>query len=232
MINPIVVKAINCLPPSLIKRVTKRVIDRLLNKYANITVENGEELQKLNGPVIIVSNHISNSDALVLNRVLKDLEPYFVAGVKLQKTSLSRIGFEAFKTVPIKPDSADIEAMKKSIEIVNQGNSLFIFPEGTRSRTGQLLQGHKGVMLIAKKCGVPILPIGITGTDKLMPINDTDMGKEAFYAADVKVKIGKPFLLPEKEVQDSKDSYNEKCMKAVMGGIAALLPPERRGFYK
>lgn len=232
MINPIVVKAINCLPPSLIKFITKRVIDGLLNKYANITVENAEELKKINGPVVIVSNHTSNSDALVLNRVLKDISPYFVAGVKLTKTSLSRIGFESFKTVPIKPNSADIEAMKKCIEMVKGGESLFIFPEGTRSRTGELLEGHKGVILIAKKCGVPILPISLVGTNKLMPIDDKDMGKETFNHADVHVTIGKPFMLPDKDAEDSKDTYNDKCMNKIMCSIADLLPPENRGFYK
>lgn len=232
MLHPIAIKAINMLPPSLIKKIADRIIDNYLNKYANITIENKEILKKLDGPVVFVSNHLSNSDGLVLNRVLKEKDPYFVAGVKLTKNSLSRIGFEAFKTIAIQPNTADIEAMKKCIETVKEGNSIFIFPEGTRSRTGALMEARKGVILIAKKCGVPIVPIGVSGTEILMPINDKDMGKEIFQHADVQVSFGEPFYLPEKEKGEDKEEYNEKCINSIMGNIAKLLPEDYRGIYK
>jgi 1-acyl-sn-glycerol-3-phosphate acyltransferase len=232
MIHPMVVKAINYLPTPVIKSIANRLINKYLNKYANITVENQEVLDKIKGPVIIVGNHLSNSDALILNRVTKKLDPYFVAGVKLTNNSLSRIGYVAFKTIQIQPNSADIEAMKKCIERVKNGNSIFIFPEGTRSRNGALMEARKGVILIAKKCGVPILPIGMAGTEKLMPINTDDMGKESFHNADVHVNIGEPFYLPEKEKGEDKDTYNDKCMNTIMKNIAVLLPEKYRGVYK
>lgn len=232
MVHPIVVKAINLLPSSLIKAITNKLIDKYLKKYANITIENEEELDKIKGPVIIIGNHLSNSDALVLNKVTKNISPYFVAGVKLTKNSLSRIGYKAFKTIQIQPNTADIGSMKKCIDTIKGGDSIFIFPEGTRSRNGGLIEARKGVVLIAKKSGVPILPIGMTGTEKLMPINNDDMGKEAFYNADVHVNIGKPFYLPEREKGEDKDVYNERCITTIMKNIAILLPENYRGIYK
>lgn len=232
MLPQIVINAINRLPASIIRPISKKMINFYLDKYANITIENKEILDNIKGPVIITSNHLSNSDGLVLNRVLSDISPYFVAGVKLTKTSLSRIGFEALKTVPIQPNTADIEAMKKCIELVKAGNSIFIFPEGTRSRTGELMEARKGVILLAKKCGVPIVPIGLSGTDILMPINDDDMGRETFQHADVKVCVGEPYMLPEKEKEEEKEAYNERCLNTIMTNIARLLPDKYRGIYK
>jgi 1-acyl-sn-glycerol-3-phosphate acyltransferase len=232
MIHPIVVKAINYLPTPVIKSIANRIINKNLKKYAYITIENQEELDKITGPVIIVGNHLSNSDALILNLVTKKLAPYFVAGVKLTNNSLSRIGYVAFKTIQIQPNTPDIEAMKKCIDTLKGGESIFIFPEGTRSRDGALMKARKGVILIAKKSGVPILPIGLAGTEKLMPINHDDMGKESFHSANVHVKIGKPFYLPEKEIGEDKEAHNNKCLDTIMGNIAILLPEKYRGAYK
>jgi 1-acyl-sn-glycerol-3-phosphate acyltransferase len=232
MIHPIIIKVVNALPSSIIRPVSKMIVSKLLNKYADITVENEEVINNIKGPVLFVGNHISNSDGLVLDKVLKKVSPSFVAGVKLSKTSLSRIGLEAVKTIPINPGSADIEAMKTCIEKVKAGESILIFPEGTRSRNSALLEGKKGVILIAKKCKVPIIPIGITGTEKLMPINDKDMGSENIYHADVRVKIGEPFYLPEKENEEDKENYNLRCMNTIMGNISKLLPDKYKGIYK
>lgn len=232
MIHPIIVKIVNSLPSSIIRPVSKMMVSKVLKKYANITVENEAVLDNIKGPVLFVGNHLSNSDGLVLDKVLRQVSPCFVAGIKLSKTSLSRIGLEAIKTIPINPGSADIEAMKTCIEKVKAGESILIFPEGTRSRNSALIEGKKGVILIAKKCKVPIIPIGITGTEKLMPINDKDMGSENLFHANVSVRIGEPFYLPEREKDEDKEDYNLKCMNTIMGNIAKLLPDKYKGIYR
>lgn len=230
--HPIFIKAIGSLPTPILKPIAKKIVNGYIDKYANITIENKEELDKINGPVIIIANHLSNSDALILNRILEKLSPDYVAGIKLSNNSFSKIGLEVIKTIPIHPNTPDIEAMKKCIDRIKAGNSIFIFPEGTRSRNGGLIEAKKGVILIAKKSGVPILPIGMTGSEKLLPINDKDMGREQFHNADVHVNIGKPFKVPDRETGEAKDDYNERCINAIMGNIAILLPEKYRGVYK
>lgn len=232
MIHPIVVRLINSMPSSILKPIAKKIVATYLNRYADIKVENIAVLDAIEGPVLFVGNHLSNADGLVLDRVLRKADPAFVAGVKLSKTSLSRIGIEAVKTIQITPGTADIEAMKKCIERIKSGESVLIFPEGTRSRTGEMIEGKKGVLLIAKKCGVPIVPIGITGTEQLMPINDNNMGSEDFQHAKVTVKLGKLFVLPEKNAEENKEAYHDRCMKLIMNNIAILLPEAYRGVYR
>ena len=94
------------------------------------------------------------------------------------------------KTVNIKPNSADKEAITKIVKMVRGGENLLIFPEGTRSRTGAMIEGKKGRLLIARLTKAEIVPIGMTGTEKLLPIaKDDDMGGEKFNYADVNIKI-------------------------------------------
>lgn len=232
MLKDVLGKVLFSFPESIYKPICKKIVDYTLNKYANIEVKNYENIANLKSPVIFIANHLSNSDGLILNRVLKHFDPYFVAGVKLQSKTLSRIGIEAVNTITIHPNSADIEAIKKSINVIKEGHSLMIFPEGTRSRTGKMIEGKKGIVLIARKCNVPIVPIGLYGTEKLMPINDDDMGKERFFKAEVTVNIGKPFSLPEKREGMTKDEYDNYCLNYLMKKIAELIPDEYRGVYK
>ncbi|KRQ88002.1 1-acyl-sn-glycerol-3-phosphate acyltransferase [Caloramator mitchellensis] len=220
------------LPPEIYRPLCKFIVKRTVHKYANIKVFNKEIIKGIKSPVIFIANHLSNSDGIIINEVLEDFNPFFVAGVKLQSKALSRIGVEALNTITIHPSSADIEAIKKSIKVIKEGHSLMIFPEGTRSRSGKMIEGKKGVVLIAKKCDVPIVPIGLYGTEKLMPINDEDMGSEKFYKADVYVNFGEPFKLPEKTEDMNKDEYEEYCLNLMMKKIAELIPEEYRGVYR
>jgi len=128
------------------------------------------------------------------------------------------------------PNSPDKVAIKKVISAVKEGNSILIFPEGTRSRTAKMLEGKKGILLFAKLTNAPIVPIGIWGTEKFMPVKN-DMGKEAFYDADININIGKVFNLPKKSDDETKGDWEAKCLIHIMMKIAELLPKEYKGFY-
>lgn len=233
MISPAMTRLIGHLPKGLIRFLSKRILEGYVDKYANIKVENPINLQNTKGPVIYVCNHLSNSDALILNRVLKNKNVTFAAGVKLNDNSLTSLGISIVKTTPIKPNAADKEGIKKIIDIIKEGGSILIFPEGTRSRTGNLIPAKKGIVLIAKLCKVPIVPIGLTGTEKLLPINEEGkMELEKFYHADVQVNIGKMFNLPTKNQGETGKEYDERAIDYLMRRIAELLPEEYRGEYK
>ena len=82
------------------------------------------------------------------------------------------------------------------VKTVRGGENLMMFPEGTRSRTGGMIEGKKGILLIARLTKAKIIPIGMSGTDKLLPINKSgDMGNEKWNPSDVVVKFGDPVVL-------------------------------------
>ncbi|KYH29083.1 MULTISPECIES: lysophospholipid acyltransferase family protein [Clostridium] len=233
MISPTMSKIIGHLPKGLVRFISNKLLNGYINKYAHIKVENKEKLNDIKKPVIFICNHLSNSDALVLDRVLKDHDVTFVAGVKLSSNPLTSLGLSIVKTTPVHPNSADKEGIKKIIQIIKSGNNVLIFPEGTRSRTGKMIKGKKGIILISKICNVPIVPIGMTGTEKLLPINmEGKMEMERFQHSDIIVKIGEQFYLPEKLEKESKKDYEERALDFIMRNIAKLLPEEYRGEYQ
>lgn len=232
MISKTTVKLINIMPKPVLSAAAKFIVSRYIAKYANITVVNKERINQINGPAIFISNHLSNSDGLVLNKLLKDRDIWFIAGVKLAKNDLTNLGLEVVRTIPINPDSADKTAISTIIKALKSGKSICIFPEGTRSRTGSMIRGKKGILLVAKLSKVPIVPIGLEGTEMLLPINDSDMGGEAFNHADVKITIGESFYIPDRDKGEEKDSYEERALYFTMRKIAELLPDKYQGVYK
>ncbi|MDU5106810.1 lysophospholipid acyltransferase family protein [Clostridium sp.] len=234
MLSPTLVKVINVLPESLVVKITKIIVNKYFKKYANIKVEGFEKIENVESPVIFICNHLSNADGLVLDKILKEkFDPTFVAGVKLSNDPITRLGTMIIKNVGIKPNSADKEAITKMVKLVRGGENLMIFPEGTRSRTGAMIEGKKGILLIARLTKAKIIPIGMTGTEILLPINKNgDMGGEKFNYSDININFGEPLSLPAKEKDEDKHEYDDRCMEYIMKSIANLLPEKYRGIYK
>lgn len=234
MLSPTLVKVINVLPESLVVKITKIIVNKYFRKYANIKVEGLEKVEKVEGPKIFICNHLSNADGLILYKILKEkYDPTSVAGIKLSNDPITRLGTMMVKNVGIKPNSADKEAITKIVKLVRGGENIMIFPEGTRSRTGSMIEAKKGILLIARLTKASIIPIGMTGTEILLPINKNgDMGGEKFNYSDVNIKFGEPISLPVKEKEEDKHVYDERCMEYIMKSIANLLPEKYRGVYK
>lgn len=233
MISPTMAKLIAKMPKGFVNLMSKKLMDYYINKYANLEVKGLEHIKQVKAPVIFVCNHLSNSDGLILNKVLKPYDVTFVAGMKLSNDPITNMGINIVKTITIKPNSADKDAISKVVHTLKSGNNVAIFPEGTRSRVGSMIEAKRGIVLIARLTKAPIIPIGIWGTEKLLPINkDGNMSGEKFNYAEVKVKIGEPITLPAKEKEEDKHSYEERTLNFIMKSIANLIPESYRGVYK
>lgn len=233
MISNTTAKIVNRLPNKWVKYISKKLVNKYLKKYANIKIKGNENLKQIKTPTIFICNHLSNADGLVLDKALKEVNPTFVAGIKLSNNAMTSIGMNVVKTTPINPNSVDKEGIKKMIRLIKQGESLLIFPEGTRSRVGSLIEAKRGILLIASMTGAPIVPIGLYGTEKLLPISkEEDMGAETFRHADVYIYIGEQFDFPKRQKDQDKKEYEAFAINYAMRKIAELLPEEYRGVYK
>ncbi|MDR1498310.1 MAG: 1-acyl-sn-glycerol-3-phosphate acyltransferase [Puniceicoccales bacterium] len=118
---------------------------------------------------IIACNHQSFLDPPLVGSSL-DKEAFFFARKTLFKNPLLGWTLRSCNTIPVDRDGgSDVAAFKRVFTVLREGRSLLMFPEGTRSRDGQLQEAQAGIGLIACKTRVPVVPVRVFGAGKLLP---------------------------------------------------------------
>lgn len=120
------------------------------------------------GGVIIASNHVSYLDPAVLTASF-NRKIYFLTKKEVFKNNFISFLLKNLNAISVDRENADILAFKRAINILREEKVLGIFPEGARSSNGELQELKLGVIKIAMKTRVPILPVGIIGTHKIYP---------------------------------------------------------------
>ncbi|MCL4458384.1 MAG: 1-acyl-sn-glycerol-3-phosphate acyltransferase [Chloroflexi bacterium] len=139
----------------------------LFRFYCRLSCQGVENVPK-HGSLILVSNHLSALDPLVLG--LACPRPInFLAKKELFRIPVLSFLFRHLGTIPLDRATQDIEAARMAFQVLRQGGILGIFPEGTRSTSGEMRPFRTGVANFALKLKVPILPVAIVGTDRAMP---------------------------------------------------------------
>ncbi len=221
---------IDKLPLSWQNSILSRALYFFIDRYAKVEAINVENVKERHGKsTIYIGNHLSNVDGPILYRFLGP-KVAFIAGVKLQDVMLTNKILQIYDFIEINPGTPDLTAVKKAVKHLKDGGSVLIFPEGTRSRSGTMQHALKGFTLLARLANVPILPIGLAGTEKLFPIDDSDMGSERMQKADVRIEFGKAFNVPGRDNYDG-DDYSTYAADYCMIEVAKLLPEEYRGVY-
>jgi 1-acyl-sn-glycerol-3-phosphate acyltransferase len=175
---------------------------------------------------VIAVNHIGRLDAALPYYVLDRPDIIMVVAEKYEKYAIFRWLVKITNGIFIDRYNADIRAIRETLRRLKQGQLLTITPEGTRSKTGNLIQAKPGGIYLAWKAGLPILPVAITGTEDAI-VKDR---LKHFKRLNIRAVAGQPFMLPAAEGKD-RDALMQKYTDEVMCRIAALLPPGRRGFY-
>ena len=186
----------------------------------------GKENVPLTGPLIVVSNHIHNIDPfLIIISFPRWID--FMAKEELFRSPLLKPimlwagGFSAQRQGTMKEKQAVI---RKAKNILDAGFVLGMFPEGSRSHDGKLRAAKSGSAVLAARTDVPVLPIGITGTDKIKGLN------WLWKRHCITISIGEPFKLPY--INDKLTKSQMKSLTSyLMHNIASLLPPEYQGVY-
>ena len=120
------------------------------------------------GGVLLVSNHESYLDpCLVAVQLRRPMS--FMAKSELFKNRFFEWLIRNLNAFPVRQGKGDVGAMKETIKRLQEGHLLNIFPEGSRTETGELLPIEPGVALVVKRAGVPVVPVVITGSFQAWP---------------------------------------------------------------
>jgi 1-acyl-sn-glycerol-3-phosphate acyltransferase len=185
-------------------------------------VYNAERLPA-QGAFILAGNHVSFLDPPFFGLACQR-EAFFMARDTLFRNPLANWVLRSWNCVPISRDRSDIGAMRTVLRMLGEGKAVLMFPEGTRSETGELQEARAGIGMIAARANVPIVPMRIFGTDRALP-----RGANFPHPARVEIKFGEPFLYPlpadfEKLRGDAVKKVYFDIGREIMRRIAALKP--------
>lgn len=183
----------------------------------------GKENVPSQGPLLVVANHLNLADPPLL-AVSLGRKAVFMAKEELFRFRLSGYFIHGFGAFPVHRGQLDRQALRQAGQVLAEGLALVMFPEATRSKSVQLQPAFSGSALIALRSGVPILPIGITGTERMKGVT------WLLHRPEITVNIGHPFHLPPASSKLTKVELG-KFTNYMMGRIAELLPQEYRGDY-
>jgi 1-acyl-sn-glycerol-3-phosphate acyltransferase len=209
------------------------VLRAIASSILRLRFEGDRDLPR-HGPLIVAANHASSADPVLIGAFLNDKlgRPVNWLGKReLVEFGLTGWAFRIAGIHPVDRDAADLEAFRTAMRILEAGQVLAVFPEGTRSRDGALQQVREGVGMLALRSGAPVLPVAVIDSDRAWPRGQLlpTFGKR------VTVRYGKPFSVTE-ELDAAGHGRRgrqatEAATRSIMTRIAALLPPRQRGVY-
>jgi 1-acyl-sn-glycerol-3-phosphate acyltransferase len=235
-----------CQADPLARRIHHVLADTLLHRdSALFGVEHAAAVA--GQPVVIFANHLSYSDANLLEILLQRFGSSaladrltVIAGPKVYSSMKRRFSSLCFGTIKTPQSSAlstedavmnareVARAARLSIDIAHErlslGDALLVFGEGTRSRSTGMQPLLPGVSRYLEGPGTWVLPIGITGTEELFPVGD-----DGLHSVPIVARLGRPF--PAHVLHERANGDRRLMMDSVGLAIARLLPPDYRGAY-
>jgi 1-acyl-sn-glycerol-3-phosphate acyltransferase len=213
----------------------------------------GREHVPRTGPVIFASNHLSFIDSIAIPvaapRNVRFLAKASYFEGKGLRNSLSRAFFTALGATPVRRGAgqAALDALDQQKRLLEAGEAVALYPEGTRSLDGRLYRGRTGVAFLALQTGAPVVPVGLRGTAEVMPVGarfprltpriSVRFGAPIDVSAHGPASSGRARRLATDEImaaihalsgQELAHAYNEAPAHSPIERIKQVLPHERR----
>jgi 1-acyl-sn-glycerol-3-phosphate acyltransferase len=189
------------------KTVTYRVCAALIGGLAKILFHPsvvGADNIPLTGPVLIAPIHRSNVD-FAFSLFISPRKVFFMAKEGIFHPAIFGALLTRLGAFPVDRNSADRESLRLSEEVLKRGQALVLFPEGTRKEGTSVEPLHDGAAFIAARTGAIIVPVGIAGSERALPV-----GAKLPRLAKIQIVVGTPIEPPVSEGRVSRSQITEK----------------------
>jgi 1-acyl-sn-glycerol-3-phosphate acyltransferase len=200
-----------------------RAIMRLI---ARVTVYGMENVPSNGTSFVGVANHIGRIDPALVYYMLDRKDIIMLVAEKYRENTITRILVQLVDGIFVDRYNADLNALREVFRRIKNGGVVVIAPESTRSPTCTLQKGWDGASYIAAKAGLPILPVGVTGSGD-QEVKDR---LKHFKRLNVIGHVGATFSLPPLD-NKQRDEQLAMYTDEIMCRIAAELPEDARGVY-
>lgn len=184
------------------------------------------------GPIIVASNHLSFIDSIAIPVAAPRRVHFLAKSSYFEGTSLKGRFVASFMravgAIPVRRGAgqAALDALDEQRKLLDRGLAVALYPEGTRSTDGRLYKGRTGVAFLALQTGAKVVPVGVIGTDKAMPVG-ASMPK---IGARVTIRFGEPLDLSHHGAANSGRA-RRGATDEIMAAIHALSEQELAGVY-
>lgn len=169
------------------------------------------------GPVLLAINHLSALDPLLGGSAVRR-KVHFMAKEELFRSKFLAAVLRRLGAFPVRRGESDRQALRQAVRLLEQGEVVGIFPEGTRSPDGRLQQAQTGLAFLAQRTGAVVVPMAILGTRDLFSHRT-----RSSRPAGVRIVVGEPLHAPGEDGGDSVHERHRRFADEVMGRINALL---------
>src|SRR5579859_4410611 len=182
----------------------------------------GRERISATGPLLIVANHLSWFDPILLGHIVPR-RIWFFSKIAIFRWPV--VGWLVRRTgqIPVLRSGSDRAALEQALTYLREGKTVVIFPEGTVARKEQMIAAHTGVAMLALRSGSTVLPLAHTGTRRILR-------RHGGLRPSITVQVGLPYVPILPEGMPRKVGL-QTITKDIMEQIATMLPPEQRGVY-
>lgn len=203
--------------------VVKTIAWPIMRVYVRLRIVGKPNVPRA-GPCLVVANHTSYVDAIVLGSACPRRITFLITRPIYSMWRL-RWFYYMMGSISVAPDVPDPGALKTALRTLHRGHVVGIFPEGQRMPDGVLGEGKAGAALIAARSGVPVVPTAIIGAHRVMPV-----GASFPRPRPVRVVFGEPLLFPQTQGRRPSRQQLDAFADQIMRAIAELMgkgTPER-----
>lgn len=200
------------------------IMGLLFHLLARVEITGLENVPR-EGNFILLVNHLHWSDVPLMGAVIPRQLVVFAGERWARRWPMNWVLTYVGHAIYVRRGEVDRRALRAALKVLEEGLCLGVAPEGTRSRTGGLIEAKAGAAYLATRSGVTMLPAVSWGQERIF--KELPRGRRAV----IRVSIGKPFRFPE-SAREARGEELKSYTEEIMQTLAGMLPEAYRGIYR